>query len=185
MPRTVSADFKARIPVLRSYGYSIRQICGLLGIKTTLVYKILKLYSRFGVVSNRAIRRQQILNAKNVSTSVARRSEEFKRALYMNRIAVEAPDSNMLLFVDQAAKDKHTSTHQSEITSSQVKKYLIHGVRHTVLSALSLDAIVVYDIVQGVVSGRRFLSFLNEHVVRVISLYIYNAMPMTTILQLP
>jgi len=33
---------------------------------------------------------------------------EVSRALYMNRIAKEAPDANMLVFVDEAAKNECT-----------------------------------------------------------------------------
>ena len=33
---------------------------------------------------------------------------EFSRALYMNCIAEEVPDPNMLLFIDEAARDEHT-----------------------------------------------------------------------------
>ncbi|KAG1736184.1 hypothetical protein EDB19DRAFT_1637925 [Suillus lakei] len=43
-PRTVSDDLKARIPVLRRHGYSIKYICHLLGVKKTLVYKVLQLF---------------------------------------------------------------------------------------------------------------------------------------------
>ncbi|KAG1732003.1 uncharacterized protein EDB91DRAFT_1058389 [Suillus paluster] len=44
LPRTVSDDLKAQIPVLYRRGYSIKYICHLLGVKKTLVYKVLQLF---------------------------------------------------------------------------------------------------------------------------------------------
>src|SRR6202040_2033122 len=46
MPRrSVSLDLKARIPVLRySAGYSVKEICGILGIRKSLVYQTLRYY---------------------------------------------------------------------------------------------------------------------------------------------
>ena len=40
-PRTVSADLKARIPVLRQRGHSVKHICHLLGVKKTQVQVVL------------------------------------------------------------------------------------------------------------------------------------------------
>ena len=44
---------------------------------------------------------------KAISTSACERND-LKRALYMNWIAEEVPDPNMLVFIDKAAKDEHT-----------------------------------------------------------------------------
>ncbi|KAG1780325.1 hypothetical protein EV702DRAFT_964437 [Suillus placidus] len=43
-PCTVSDDLKAQIPVLRRHRHSIKHICYLLGVKKTLVYKVLQLF---------------------------------------------------------------------------------------------------------------------------------------------
>jgi len=51
-PHTVSRNLKACIPVLRYAGYSIKEICGLLGIKKSLVYQTLHFYSTYGVCYN-------------------------------------------------------------------------------------------------------------------------------------
>lgn len=51
-PRTVSIDLKAHIPPLHRDGYSIKEICILLDVKKSLVYKTLNLHARYGVVCN-------------------------------------------------------------------------------------------------------------------------------------
>lgn len=44
---------------------------------------------------------------KAISAHATERND-LSRALYMNRIANEVPDPNMLVFIDEAAKDEHT-----------------------------------------------------------------------------
>ena len=51
-PRTVSLDLKARIPALRHLGYSVKEICGLLDIKKSLVYQTLRYHAIHGVCYN-------------------------------------------------------------------------------------------------------------------------------------
>jgi transposase len=51
-PHTVSHDLKACIPVLRYSGYSVKEICGILGIKKSLVYNTLQHHSIHGVCYN-------------------------------------------------------------------------------------------------------------------------------------
>ncbi|KAF9232749.1 hypothetical protein BU15DRAFT_80887 [Melanogaster broomeanus] len=48
----ISKDLNARIPALHHDSYSVQQICDLLAIKKTLVYKTLSLFSNYGLVSN-------------------------------------------------------------------------------------------------------------------------------------
>jgi len=54
MPRrSVSLDLKACIPFLRySAGYSVKEICGILGIRKSLVYQTLQYYAVHGVCYN-------------------------------------------------------------------------------------------------------------------------------------
>ena len=53
MPTTVSRDLKARIPVLfYEHGFNIKNICGLLGVKMTLVYQTLSYARTYGVSYN-------------------------------------------------------------------------------------------------------------------------------------
>lgn len=58
-PRSVSRDLKARIPVLRYLeGYSVKDICRLLGIKKSLVYKTLQFHTEHSVTYNPHARRR-------------------------------------------------------------------------------------------------------------------------------
>jgi transposase len=52
-PRAVSRDLKARIPVLYyEQHYTVKEICDLLGIKKSLVYKTLDIYRTYGIAYN-------------------------------------------------------------------------------------------------------------------------------------
>ena len=161
-PIGASDDLKSRIPVLYSEGYSVKDICHLLGIKKTLAYNVLNWYHCYGTISNpntysylvRGARslcpadfsfisavvkhcpsiyldelKEQLSLQCNVHISLATISRALKklgitrkavsvhaqewnevaRAVYMNKIAEEVPDPNMLLFVDEAAKDERTT----------------------------------------------------------------------------
>lgn len=53
MPRTVSRNLKARIPVLRfELGFSVKEICKILGIRKTLVYQTLRYHCIYGTTLN-------------------------------------------------------------------------------------------------------------------------------------
>ena len=223
MPRhIVSNHTKLNIPALSEDGYTMKEICRLLGIKKTLVYRTLTLYKQFGVVYNphtysRVIRRHRILSMaditfisnvvahrstiyldelqhelwekrqvyattptlyralrslqltrKKISFAASERNEEL-RARYMNRIGAEAPDANMLLFIDEAAKDRRTSCRPSgrsfQGQCCHGKRYFVRGVRYSILPAITLDGIITYDIIEGPVDSTRFLRFLQEHIV--------------------
>ncbi|KIM53223.1 hypothetical protein SCLCIDRAFT_74998, partial [Scleroderma citrinum Foug A] len=51
-PKGISDDLKSRIPVLYGEGYSVKDICHLLGIKKTLAYKVLNQYHCHGTILN-------------------------------------------------------------------------------------------------------------------------------------
>ncbi|KDQ50469.1 hypothetical protein JAAARDRAFT_101389, partial [Jaapia argillacea MUCL 33604] len=57
-PRSVSQDLKARVPVLWSDGFSVKEICGLLGIKKSLAYKTLEHHRCHGITYNQFARTQ-------------------------------------------------------------------------------------------------------------------------------
>ena len=90
-------------------------------------------------------------------------------AIYMNHIGTEVPHPNMLIFIDTAAKDKWTSTLQrgwlTRGVHCCVQRYFVHGTSFSIIPAITLDGIVVCDIVEGPVYGQCFLKFLEEHVV--------------------
>jgi hypothetical protein len=80
------------------------------------------------------------------------------------------PDANMLMFIDEAAKNDHTS--------GRIKGWLLMGTRciqqrafvrgkhFSILPVLTLDGIIAHDVIEGSVNTAQFLSFLEEHVVR-------------------
>ncbi|KAH7918821.1 hypothetical protein BV22DRAFT_1108262 [Leucogyrophana mollusca] len=136
MPHHTSYDIKLRIPVLRDeHGYNIKEICGILGIKKSLVYKTLHLYDSLGVVTNPSARKSgrhrmltfEDLNFIRVSIPTPPRTvrrldfsckqvshhalecNAILHAMFMNCIADLAPDPEMLLFGDEAAKDRRTT----------------------------------------------------------------------------
>ncbi|KAF9219457.1 hypothetical protein BS17DRAFT_646784, partial [Gyrodon lividus] len=159
----VPPNVKAQIPLL--YNNNNHSVDDILGIKKSLVYRTLSLYSKYGTITNPSkysqmtgchrlltsadiafistiiqncntiyldelqcelqakhhkfttlsnlLRTLQCLSitCKVVSCSAAERNEE-TCAIYMNRIAANVLDPNMLLFIDEAAKDKRMSTRQ-------------------------------------------------------------------------
>jgi hypothetical protein len=86
-----------------------------------------------------------------------------------NHIGAEAPDANMLLFIDEVAKDWHTSccpsgrSFRGQCCLGQ--QYFVRSVCYSILPAIMLDGIIMYDIIEGPVDSARFLCFLQEHVV--------------------
>ncbi|KIK76629.1 hypothetical protein PAXRUDRAFT_169326, partial [Paxillus rubicundulus Ve08.2h10] len=88
--------------------------------------------------------------------------------IYMNCIAADAPDPNMLVFIDEAAKDKWTSNHQCGWSMKGVRccvnRCFIRGTRFSILPAITLNGIVAYNIIEGPVDSQCFVRFLEEHV---------------------
>jgi hypothetical protein len=108
---------------------------------------------------------------KGVSIRALERND-LLRSVFMNRIADEAMNSNMLMFVDKAARNKRTSGRSKGW--SLVGKWCVqrrcfsHGQRFSILPILTLDGIITYDIIPGSVTLERFLWFLRELVVHVL-----------------
>ncbi|KIJ21119.1 hypothetical protein PAXINDRAFT_66214, partial [Paxillus involutus ATCC 200175] len=88
--------------------------------------------------------------------------------LYMNCIAAEAPDVNMLMFVDEAAKDERTSVRRHGRSRKGVRciarKCFVRGSRYSIVPVITLDGIIAYNIIEGPVNGARFVQFLKDHV---------------------
>ncbi|KAJ6517588.1 hypothetical protein DFH09DRAFT_1429048, partial [Mycena vulgaris] len=160
-PRTISRDLKDRIPVLFfDKAMSVAQICTVLGVKKSLVYKTLDFHTLHGtsynLFANRSGRtrllnstdikyilalveqchtiyideiQEKLLSQRGVSVSTTtllrtlRRLEfsrkcvsvraiernDLSRSAYMNHIADIIPDPNMLMFIDEVAKNDRTS----------------------------------------------------------------------------
>ena len=94
---------------------------------------------------------------------------EFSRALYMNRIAEEVPDPNMLMFIDEAARDERTISRRFGRSGKGIRcttqRPFVRGTRYSIIPAITLDGIIAYDIVEGPVDTERFVKFLKEQVV--------------------
>ena len=221
MYHPVSRDLKARIPVLAREGWKVKEICGLLGIKKSLVYQTLDYDRYYGVPYNpHAYQsgRHQILSHEDLKLVVALlhcrhciyldeiQSELYNqrgvlvsiptvlrtlhrlhysqkcvsaRALerndllcsaFMNRIADEVPNPDMLIFIDKAARNKKTSARMrgwSVVGQRCVQRRCFVCVeRFPILPILTLDGIITYDVILGSVTSERFLQFLQELVVR-------------------
>jgi len=223
---TVSRDMKARIPVLFfQQGFKVKEICGLLDLKKTLVYRTLSYSRTYGVPYNHHAHRhgqkrklsqgdlkfivallnrrhciylseiqEQLNNERRVSISIttllralrrlhysrkvisahALERDDLLRSAFMHRIADEVPNPNMLMFVDEAARNKRTSARPKGWSLSgkrcMQRRCFGRGERFSILPILTLDGIITYDIVPGSVTSERFLQFLCELVVRV---YVY------------
>ena len=223
MPRrSVSLDLKAHIPVLRySAGYSVKEICGILGIRKSLVYQTLRYHTIHGLCYNPNTRKcgqhrklistvinfikslisehptiyldeiqEQLLTRWGAQISISTlmrtlgrlhlsnkdvsgRALEWnieQRAIFMNRMADLVENLNMLMFGDEAAKNERTSAWRRGWSLRGNRciqwKRFVHGQRYSILPILTLDGIITYDIIEGLVTSDRFLQFLQELVVR-------------------
>ena len=105
---------------------------------------------------------------KNVSGHALERNNELQ-ALFMNRIADQVPDPNMLMFRDEAAKDERTSARRQGWSLGGPRcvqrKCFVRGRRFSILPILTLDGIITYDIIEGSVTSELFIQFLQELVV--------------------
>ena len=224
---SVSKDLKARIAVLfHRQGFKVKEICILLGLSKSMVYRSLAYAHTYGVPYNphtrlhcnlpgrkhllsqgdlkfiiallkhrrsiyldeiqdhlsqergvsisiptllRTLRRQHYSH-KGVSARALER-DDILRAAFMNRIADEVTDPNMLMFVDEAARNKKTSarsTGWSLVGERCIQRRCFgRGQRFSILPILTLDGVITYDIIPGSVTSERFLRFLRELVVRV------------------
>jgi len=105
---------------------------------------------------------------KRVSAPALEQNET-KRAIFMNRIAEIAPDTNMLLFEDEAARDIHTLFRKDGRALKGArcvqKKHFLRGVRYSIVPIITLDGIITYEIIEGPVNSEWFAHFLWEYVV--------------------
>jgi transposase len=229
MPHKVSADMKARIPVLFcQQGFKVKEICGVLGLKKSLVYQTLRYHNLHGVPYNphahqhgrkrklsqgdvrfivALLNRRHCLYADEIQEKLsdergvfislstllrtlrrlhyshkgvsirALERDDLLRSAFMNRVGDEVTNPNMLMFVDEAARNKRTSGRTkgwSLVGKRCVQRRCFgRGERFSILPILTLDGIITYDIVPGPVSSERFLQFLRELVVRAVFIYVF------------
>ncbi|GLB45137.1 hypothetical protein LshimejAT787_2000450 [Lyophyllum shimeji] len=115
----------------------------------------------------RTLRRLHFSN-KSVSARALERND-LQRSAFMNRIADEVPDPEMLMFIDEAARNRHTSGRRkgwSLIGRRCVqRRCFVRGQRYSILPVLTLDGIIAHDVIQGSVTSESFVQFLREFVV--------------------
>jgi transposase len=225
--RSVSHDIKAQIPVLvHEQGFIVKEVCDLLDVKKTLVYRTLRYARMYGIPYNphghkpgrkriltqgdvkfivalldrrhclyideiqehlnnergvfpsipTILRTLQRLHYSRKGVSVrALERDNLLRSAFMNRIADEVSNPDMLMFVDEAARNKRTSGRPkgwSLVGKRCVQRRCFgRGERFSILPILTLDGIITYDIIPGSVTSERFLRFLRELVVCVSCLF--------------
>lgn len=106
---------------------------------------------------------------KSVSKQAIER-DAVRRAIWQHRMGEIAPDSEMLVFLDEAARNEKTAGRQKgwslRGTRCIQRRCFVRGKRYSILPALTLDGIITHDIVEGSVTAERFYTFLRDFVVR-------------------
>jgi hypothetical protein len=105
---------------------------------------------------------------KTVSAHALKR-DNLLHSAFMNRIADEVTNPDMLMFVDEAARNKRTlaRTKGWSLVGKRCvqRRYFGRGQRFSILPILTLDCIITYDVVPGAVTSERFIQFLCKLVV--------------------
>ncbi|KAJ3870605.1 hypothetical protein F5051DRAFT_290242, partial [Lentinula edodes] len=83
---------------------------------------------------------------------------------YMLQIAKLAPRPDMLLFVDEAARNAKTSLRKFGRAKCGhrcvQRRQFIRGERVSILPAITIDGIVAYNVIPGSVTSQKFVRFL-------------------------
>lgn len=108
-------------------------------------------------------------SSKAISVKALERNN-LKCAVFMNWIGAEVPNMDMVIFLDESAKDDRTLGRKmgwSRIGTHCIQRQcFVRGQRYSILPALTLDGIIAYDIIEGPVTAEQFIKFLREMVVR-------------------
>ena len=106
---------------------------------------------------------------RKVISARALERDNLARSAFMNSIADEVPDPQMLMFIDEAARNRRTSQQSKGwalLRKQCVQRwFFVRGERFSILPILTLDGIITYDIIPGPVSSEHFVEFLHELVV--------------------
>lgn len=108
------------------------------------------------------------ISRKVVSVKALERNE-LLRSHYMLQMAHIAPRLDMLIFIDEAARNRRTS-HRRYGRSARghrcvQRRHFVRGQRVSILPALTIDGIIGYNIITGSVTAATFIQFLHRHVV--------------------
>lgn len=95
--------------------------------------------------------------------------DDLRHSAFMNLIADKVPDPRMMMFIDEAARNRRTSQRSRgwALYGKECiqRRVFVRGERYSILPILTLDGIITYDIIPGPVSSKRFIQFLRELVV--------------------
>ena len=88
---------------------------------------------------------------------------------FINRIANEVPNPNMLIFIDEAIYNRRVLAWSKGwllVGRRYVQRqHFICGQRFSILPILTLDGIITYNIILGSINLERFVQFLCKLVV--------------------
>jgi len=102
-------------------------------------------------------------------SSHALEQNDLLHSAYMNQIVMEVPDPEMLIFIDEAARNRKTSGRKwgwSLIGKRCIQRqHFVWGQQYSILPVLTLDGIIAHDVIEGSVTMNDFVTFLHELVV--------------------
>jgi len=115
----------------------------------------------------RSLRRLHF-SRKSVSIRALERND-LDRSMYMNRFAEMVSDPAMVMFIDEAARNKKNPSRKIGWSLKGrrcvQRRCFVRGQRFSILPVLTLDGIIAHDIIPGSVTSDLFVKFLREHVV--------------------
>ena len=87
----------------------------------------------------------------------------------MNHIADVATNLDMLMFIDEAARNCRTSGRSRgwAFTGDRCiqHRFFVHGQRFSILPVLTIDGLITHDIIPGSINVERFFQFLQELII--------------------
>lgn len=115
----------------------------------------------------RSLRRLHF-SRKTVSVRALERND-LNRSVYMNRFAELVTDPAMVMFIDEAARNKRNPTRRMGWSLKGQRcvqrRCFVRGQRFSILPVLTLDGIIAHDVIPGSVTSEKFVDFLRKHVV--------------------
>ncbi|KAF5317766.1 hypothetical protein D9619_012502 [Psilocybe cf. subviscida] len=115
----------------------------------------------------RAIRRIHF-SRKSLSIRALERND-LNRSIYMNTFASLVSDPWMVMFVDEAARNKKSSARRKGWSLKGrrcvQRQCFVRGQRFSILPVLTLDGIIAYDIIPGSVTAQIFLEFIRVNII--------------------
>ena len=132
-------------------------ICDILLSQTTLLHTLSQLHYFHKIITVQAWKRDNLMHST-----------------FINRVANEVPNPDILIFIDKAVHNRRAlgqAKGWSLVGRRCVqRRHFICRQRFSILPILTLDGIITYDIIPGSVDSRCFVQFLCKLVVYSFSL---------------